>query len=188
MNAITKLLGLGALLAVTGLIATSVTSAGAREEPANGIRVFNFVGTAKAQTCKIPRTDQGTTRTDLCFTAPLFEFRDGQLERVGTMTNTLADVREVGDGLALTGTSFFHLPEGELVSRGTTTVQPVTAGSPTVTHITGAIPRPGENNVLSGTGAFKDAAASVRISGAVNMSNFDNGEITFDCIFVVTFR
>jgi hypothetical protein len=50
MNAITKLLGLGALLAVTGLIATSVTSAGAREEPANGIRVFNFVGTAKAQT------------------------------------------------------------------------------------------------------------------------------------------
>ncbi len=57
-----------------------------------------------------------------------------------------------------------------------------------MTHITGAIPRPGENSVLSGSGAFKGAAASVRISGAVNMSNFANGEITFDCIFVVTFR
>lgn len=93
MNAIEKLLGLGALLAVAGLLATSATSAGARDEPPSGTRVFNVLGTARAHTCKIPRTDQGTTKTDLCFTAPLFEYRAGQLERVGTMTDTLADHR-----------------------------------------------------------------------------------------------
>ena len=189
-----RLIARGAIGAVVPLVAVFALGVGSwsaapRADAAAGkVRAFQIQGTATAHECKIPRTAAGTTRTDLCFTVDLFEYVGGKRRLVGTATDALADVKQVGDGLALTGTTFFNLPEGTLVTRGGTTVQPVTINSPSVTHITGAIPNMGENNVLDGTGAFKDARASLRLAGAVNTSNFANNQISFDCLFVVTFR
>src|SRR2546422_9836220 len=130
----------------------------------------------------IPATDRGTTMAN-CFDVNLIDARTDAL--IGTASDCLADIDPEGDGLALTGTTFFHFKAGTLVSRGRTTVSPISpsALSP-MSHITGAIPFPGTNQVLFGTGKFARQMASVRLSGAVNMSNFAaRNEIEFSCIF-----
>lgn len=173
---------LGTMLVVAGSVMGSLLHADAGK-----LQILQLRGTAAAHTCAIPPTEQGTTRTDLCFTVDLADLTKGEKGKiVGTATDALADVQTVSDGLALTGTTFFHLPQGMLVTRGLTSVQPTTHGSPSATHITGAIPNPEENNILFGTGAFAGARGSVRLSGAVNMSNLSTrNEITFNCLFVI---
>ena len=75
---------------------------------------------------------------------------------------------------------------GTLISRGLTTVQPVLHGSVDFTHITGAIPSPGDEGVIYGDGKFKNASGPVRLSGAVNLSELaSDGLITFDCMFLI---
>ncbi len=120
-----------------------------------------------------------------CFTVELVDVRKDQV--VGTATDCLSDITPVGDGVALVATTIFSFHGNHaFTTRGRTTVQPTTHGSPAITHITGAIPLPGENGVMSGTGAFSRLRASARLSGAVNLSRLDShGEITFDCIFVI---
>ena len=98
-------------------------------------------------------------------------------------------VLEAGDdGVKLIGTAYFEFPQGTIVARGLTSVRPTFAGhgSDTVTHGTTAIPAPGENSVLAATGAFAGLEASVRLGGAVNLSNLASAnEITFDCLFTI---
>ena len=86
--------------------------------------------------------------------------------------------------MALTGTTFFFFPGGTVVTQGRTTVQPTTHGSADFTHITGAIPQPGDNNVVYGDGKFKNASGPVRLSGAVNLVNFP-AQAAFDCVFIL---
>jgi hypothetical protein len=119
-----------------------------------------------------------------CFDVDLF---DSSGMKIGTATDCLSNITGVGDGLALVGTTIFNLPNGTFVTRGNTTVQPLTtsAASP-ATHITGAISEDGTNGVLHGTGAFRGFEAQVRLSGAVNMSDIDSGIIVFDCLFMVS--
>ena len=121
-----------------------------------------------------------------CFTLDLVDLATGNV--IGDATDCLADiVPDAGGGMALTGTTFFNFPGGELVSRGRTTVQPVLDGSVDFTHITGAVPQDGDNSVLSGTGRFNQAEGAVRLSGAVNLAELDSdGKITFDCVFVIS--
>lgn len=89
------------------------------------------------------------------------------------------------------GTTYFHFPQGTLVSRGKNTGQPVTWApgmnpdvDPDVTVITGAFPAPGVNNILSGTGRFAGARGRVRLSGAVRIHP-DGVTVTFNCIFTI---
>jgi hypothetical protein len=119
-----------------------------------------------------------------CFDVGLY---DSAGKMIGTATDCLSDITPVGDGLALVGTTIFNLPNGTFVTRGSTTVQPLTtSGASPATHITGAIAEDGTNGVLYGTGAFEGFKAQVRLSGAVNMSEVDSGIIVFDCLFMVT--
>ncbi len=142
-------------------------------------------GTAVGEMQPIPATDAGTEEA-LCFTIDLVDLATGDV--IGDATDCLADLEGDGEiGIALVGTTTFNFPDGTLVSRGLTTVQPVLVGSVAYTHITGAVPEPGENSVLSGTGVFDGATGEVRLSGAVNMSELDSdGKITFDCVFVIS--
>ncbi len=142
-------------------------------------------GTAVGEMQPIPATDAGTEE-GLCFTVDLVDLATGDV--IGDATDCLADIDGDGaTGMALIGTTTFNFPEGTLVSRGRTTVQPVLEGSVDFTHITGAVPDDGENSVLSGTGVFDGATGQVRLSGAVNMSELDSdGKITFDCVFVIS--
>jgi hypothetical protein len=181
-------LALGLLVLVVG-VACSDDDDDAAEEASftpggNGI-VVALRGTDTGEMMEIPATGAGTTEA-LCFTVDLVDLATGDV--IGDATDCLADLEGDGvTGLSLIGTTTFNFPDGTLVSRGTTTVQPVLDGSVDYTHITGAVPVDGENSVLSGTGVFEGATGQVRLSGAVNMSELDSdGKITFDCVFVIS--
>jgi hypothetical protein len=144
-------------------------------------------GAAIGQVRPVPRTPQGSTQAS-CFDLQLVDVRKGEV--IGTATDCLSDFTPEGNGTSLTATTIFHFREGTLVSRGRTTVQPVspTAAPSPATHITGSIPAPGSNEVLSGDGRFRGKAATVRLSGAVDLSQLANAnKIAFDCIFVIDF-
>ena len=109
-------------------------------------------------------------------------------ERLGDATDciTVLDDAADGNGIKLIGTAFFKFPNGTIVTRGNTSVRPKISefGSDPVTHSTMAVPNPGENGVLSATGIFEGLEASVRLSGAVDLSRLgSNTEITFDCLW-----
>ncbi len=142
-------------------------------------------GAAKGMTYPIPITNQGTVQGN-CFTVPLLDLRTDK--EIGTALECMSDVYTSNGGFATTATTYFHFAEGILVSRLRATAQPIIEGSPLMTHITGGIPAPGDNQILYGTGKFKNAKGAVRLSGAVNMSNFGNNEIIFDCIFVINLQ
>ncbi len=118
----------------------------------------------------------------LCSDVDLVDVKSGDV--IGSATDCLTSISGVGDGVALTGTTFFFFPGGTVVSRGLTTVQPTTHGSAGFTHITGAIPQPGDNSVVYGDGKFKNASGPVRLSGAVNLGNFP-AQAVFDCVFIL---
>ena len=120
----------------------------------------------------------------VCFDVDLVDVKTGLV--IGSASDCLSEINSIGDGLALTGTTFFFFPGGTLISQGLTTVQPVLHGSADFTHITGGIPQAGDNSVIYGDGKFRNAAAPVRLSGAVNLSKLgSDGEITFDCMFAI---
>ena len=107
---------------------------------------------------------------------------------MGTGTDCLfvAGPDECG-GLQVTATTAFQFDtDNSLTATGETSVQPTTFGSPDATHITGAIPSTGEENIEGGTGVYAGTTGTIRLSGAVNMANLDSkGEATFDCIWVM---
>jgi hypothetical protein len=125
----------------------------------------------------------GLTPDDaLCYELDLRDVKTGEV--IGLAYDCLTNITPAGSGVALTGTTFFLFPGGTLVSQGLTTVQPILHGSPDFTHITGAIPSPGDDNVVFGSGKFNNASGTVRLSGAVNLGGFP-GEATFDCVFII---
>jgi hypothetical protein len=148
--------------------------------------VLQFAATAVGEERPIPPIPGSGTSTGLCFDGDLVDLATRRV--IGTATDCLADIVGGPDvGMALVGTTTFNLPGGTLTSRGLTTVQPILT-DPTetpITHTTGAVPNAGANSIIEGTGRFANATGSVRLSGAVNLSNLDNGEITFDCVFVI---
>ncbi|MEQ8716371.1 MAG: hypothetical protein RIE08_02050 [Acidimicrobiales bacterium] len=146
--------------------------------------VLNMRGSATGTPTPIPRIEATGTEEAVGFDLPVFDLASG--DQVGTVLETLADITPMNGGLALVGTQTFRLGDGELTVRGLTSVAPMTHGSPGYTHMTSGMPADGENDVLSGTGAYDGAAGPVRLSGAVNLSRFDSeGRIDFNCIFVV---
>lgn len=120
-----------------------------------------------------------------CFDLDLVDAKTGNV--IGTASDCLSSINPsvTDNGLMLTGTTFFFFPGGTLISQGLTTVQPVLHGSEDFTHITGAVPSPGDNGVIYGDGKFQNANGPVRLSGAVNLSELGDGLITFECIFIL---
>lgn len=153
--------------------------------PNQGV-VLRLVGTAEGYAGTVPDIDGDKADDDAtCFDISVLD-ADGNV--IGTATDCLSNITPVGDGMALVGTTLFNLDNGSFTARGLTTVQPVTTqGDTPVTHTTGAVPMDGANGVLSGTEAFENFEAQVRLGGAVNLSKLDSdGLITFDCLFAVT--
>lgn len=148
--------------------------------------VLNLKGTATGFDGNVPDDETTGVVAGNCFEAELIYVPTGKV--IGTGVDCLSKVRETGGGLALLGTAIFDFgPFGTLTTQGLTSVQPKTHGSENITHITGAIPMPGENSIIGGTGIFEGVTGTSRLSGAVNMGNIHNNEITFDCLFVIDF-
>lgn len=142
---------------------------------------MQLYGTATGYESYVPDIDgDGNDDPATCFDVAVHDINTGL--RIGDGTDCLSNITTVGDGLQVIATTYFKLPSGTLISRGTTSVQPTTGGSPSFTHITGAVPEQGVNNVIGGNGAFQGAKGRVRLSGAVNLSQ--EGQISFDCLFI----
>lgn len=152
--------------------------------------VFNLVGSGDMYEGTVPDIDgDGFDDDAFCFDIELVNAKNRQL--IGTATDCLSNIGEGAEGgLLLVGTTYFHLPQGTLITRGNTTVQPVngetkTTGGHPMTHITGAS---GDGDaVLGGTGVFAGRSGTVRLSGLVDLSSFDGvgTPIVFDCLFIV---
>jgi hypothetical protein len=156
--------------------------------PGNNIAA-RLLGTATAY----PSTDlfdaYGVVGPDsFCWDFDLVDIKTGN--SIGDVTDCAAIVgvvgTDLGDGYQALGTTFFYFPGGTVVSRVYTTVQPVTHGSPDFTHVTGAVPQEGVDNVLYGDGKFPGAKGTVRFAGTGDFSTcFINGEIAIDCLFTL---
>jgi len=158
--------------------------------------ILQVKGTAVGEMREIDSNGDGTLDTMAnCFEVELYDPRTGR--QIGTATDCLSEVNMVLDedpgnapmgwNMALTGTTFFHLPGGTLVTQGLTTVRPAlhptSRGGLTFTHVTGAN---GDGGIRYGTGKFAKVSGDARLSGLVNLSKLvTDGEITFDCLFVV---
>ncbi len=165
-------------------IACGAASSGGFQETATGKQIaVELVGTATGEV----RTINGTEQT--CFDVNMINPSTGL--SVGTATDCLdmATVTPIGEsqGFTVFNTTIFNFEDGTIASRSETTVQPANDPLPSsgATHITGEIAS--GNNILTdmGTGSFKGATGSTRLSGAVDMSKMGEGVLTFACIFVI---
>jgi hypothetical protein len=152
--------------------------------------VFNLVGAGPMYESTVPDID-GDEKDDpaICFDVDLVNMQNQQI--IGTATDCLSNITPVGTGLALVGTSIFNLPSGTIMTRGKTTVQPVlqpivTPNGQVITHTTGASGI--DNAILGGSGQFKNATGTARLSGMVDLTDFGGlvgDPIAFDCLFVI---
>jgi hypothetical protein len=152
--------------------------------------VLNLIGTGFMYEDTVPDIDgDGSDDPAICFDVELINQSNKQV--VGTATDCLSDLTPTGSGVALVGTSYFHLPQGTLITRGRTSVQPVlqptvTTWGQNITHITGASGT--DNAIIGGTKRFEGATGTVRLSGMVDLSGFAGNigdPMTFDCLFVI---
>lgn len=117
---------------------------------------------------------------------------------IGTGNDCFTELVPNDDGsVVLTNTTFFNTRSGTLISEGLVSVVPIPrlpedggtsladGGSSAMTHITGSIPSADSgDSIIGGTHRFENATGTVRLSGAVEMSEFPN-EIMFNCLFVI---
>ncbi len=178
------------ILAVVLISLGSVVNVSADNRGAGNHYMLNLVGSGDMYLSTVPDIDGDGYEDDaLCFDIELINAKNRRY--IGTATDCLSNINLAGTGIQLVGTTYFYMPEGTLVTRGSTTVQPVlhptvTPSGQVITHITGAS---GDGNaVIAGTGRFAGVQGTVRLSGMVDMTDFTGAEgtpIVFDCLFVV---
>lgn len=180
-----KLRTLLSSVALLSLIAGALTVREAPAQPgkAQEAMVFALQGVDQGTPRRID-TPEGAVEA-LCFQADIVDISTGQV--IGTGFDCLANVvPNSSGGVSLTDYTIFQFPEGTIAAKANVSVEATTLNYPGVTHVTGSFPTEGENNILWGSGAYKGATGSVRLSGGVDMSKLGTeGEIQFDCIFVV---
>ena len=69
-----------------------------------------------------------------CFTIDLINLDSNEI--IGDATDCLSNITPDGDGLRVIGTTTFNFPQGQLVTRGETTAQPLLHGANGFTHAT----------------------------------------------------
>jgi hypothetical protein len=160
----------------------------------------------RAYTEGVPRTIMYPNTNDsipyaedvLCFDGLIFDAASGR--EIGTARDCLNVVElypgknsgSLDDSLRIIGTTIFELPAGTIYSQGLTSVRPVTweTYDQPNTHITGAIPYDDDNSIIASTGKYKNSTGIVRLSGAVDMTDFVTetglGQLDFTCLFIIT--
>ena len=147
--------------------------------------VLQFRGTDNSATPQqVPDPFNGGTMAAVCFTIDLVDVNKDKV--VGQATDCISVVGVANGGLQVVETATFDFGGGHtFTAQGLVSVQATTHGSPGVTHITGSISPAGQNDIIAGTGRYEGLNATVRLSGAADLSAFP-AAVTFDCLFVVT--
>ena len=131
---------------------------------------------------EIPVTDEGTS-LHACHMHDVINLRTGGI--IGEAIDATADIYSTDDAdsgnLVGTGTTIFNLRRGTFAVRGTGNIQmlpsdvdtsnSVVLDGATVTHIAGIFAQQGDNNVVYGDGAFKDAEGTFSLFGALDLTN-----------------
>jgi len=144
--------------------------------------VLQFRGTDQGSPQQVPDPTGGTIAAH-CYTIDLVDVNKDKV--VGEATDCISVIGSANGGLQVLETATFDFGGGHTFTvQGLVSVQPTTHGSPGVTHITGAISPAGQNDIISGTGRYEGLDATVRLSGAADLSAFP-AQVTFDCLFVV---
>ena len=169
-----------------------VATLGSAEARPTWRRVVLFKGTSTVlDNSERPQIldDLGVPADAVCFRVPMLNPNTNR--QIGWGFDCLSDV-DLDTNLegTLTDTVLFRFGrgggQGDLVSSGPVTIRSaldadtLAAG---VTHTTGSFPP--SDNVIGGSGRFAHATGQVRISGGVNMDDLGNGNLTFDCLFVI---
>ena len=198
----TKAIRIPVILATAAILIAAVPNA-----HAGGLAV-KFFGTAQAGDLS-PNIEQAIEESSVdvagfaCFQLPIVDAASGRPLGIGVdCLNPFDDSGDInGAGVQIEAKTFFFLRKGLLVNHGCTSVRPFFegVGDAGVTHMTGSIPEgefgvapssvPEECEEVGGliraTRGFRHSSGEVRLSGAVNLSNFGSGEITFSCLFVL---
>ncbi|TKB50641.1 hypothetical protein FCL40_05695 [Ferrimonas sediminicola] len=178
------------MISAVSLLCLTSAPAWANEQGAGDLLVLNLVGTGEMYQSTVPDIDgDGMDDDAICFDVQLMDANNRR--HIGSATDCLSNITPVGSGIALVGTTFFHLPQGTLVTRGNTSVQPVvhntvTPSGQTITHVTGAAGT--GNAILWGSKRFAGAMGTVRLSGMVDLTRFAGNPgdpMGFDCLFVI---
>lgn len=188
-----------------------VVIAGAFAAPVRADLAVKFFGTANGGDLTDESADAiAATGVDVsgfgCFELPILDLETGHRVGVGVDCLNVFDAGgdSSGDGLQIEAKTFFFLPQGTIVNHGCTSVRPFFngVGNVGVTHITGSI-GPDElggapdavmptecmdaDGIIYTSGGFQNFDGEARLSGAVNLGNAGDGEITFSCLFVIKF-
>jgi hypothetical protein len=157
--------------------------------------VLKLHGTGFMYSMEVPGMEEGDDPMEaMCFELDVIDMKSNEI--IGSGTDCMSNVEMKEDGnVALVGTTYFYLPEGQLIARGAITVQPVpedfnlvSANGHPYSHITGSANTSDHNSIIGGTGKFENSSGRMRLSGMVDMTQFtmtEDDPITFSCLFVV---
>ncbi len=169
---------LGTILSLAAVETTSAIPPGLQGKSL----VVALQGTATAQP-RVIQLPEGPVEA-MCFDVDMIDLETGEV--IGTGTDCLYNIQETNNGLTLTDVTIFQFNDGRIMSKSEVEVQAVANGFPNVSHLTGSVPEEGHNSILRSSGRYRNAAGRVRLSGAVDMSSLEsNGQMTFNCIFVI---
>jgi len=186
------------------MLSIFVLLAVALARPVNADMAVKFIGTADGGDLS-PEIAQAIQDSGVnvagfaCFELPLEDLETGKTVGIGVDCLNPFDISDAG--IQIEAKTFFFFPKGLIVNHGCTSVRPFFSGvgDAGVTHMTGSIP-PDELGGLFGggqpalcanaegiiykSGGFKNHVGQVRLSGAVDLSNF-TPTISFSCLFTL---
>lgn len=186
-----KLLVLGLLglaIVATGIFGMVGSDANADHRHQRRHLVFGMRGVAEGEMQEI-ETPDGIVEAN-CFEVILYDLETDRV--IGHATNCVYNLQfdECGNASVTEHNIFRFFGRGTLTVNATGTLAAVTTDPELtpVTHVTGAIPFPDDNNIVSGTRAFRHARGSVRLSGGINLMMIQENIVNLDCLFVIKFH
>lgn len=139
-------------------------------------------GTAVAQSKTIVHPKTAETLEPDCFLMDLIDPDTGKV--IGTLQDCVVDMVVPGDGTILSRviTSININGRGTIQAENQVlqTVQPPVEEFNFITTFT-----PTENNIINTTFEFEGLEGTVSLEGEVNLANFDQGIVTFNCTFTI---
>jgi len=143
----------------TWYLSTNLSRAEAPAGQGRNPMILNLRGTGTAETRTL--VINGVPAPNQCFTADLIDVTIERVVGKGPDCIVARPGDKYPDGLEVIGTTIYDFGHGHtFTSRGLTSVQPTTHGSPDITHITGAIPPESENSIVATTGRYRSAAGA----------------------------